>query len=244
MNNHRDEIEIDLLEIFQVIRKRFLVILLTALIFAGGAGVYSFFVAEPVYESTSKLYILTQSTSITSLADLQVGSSLALDYLELMKSRPIVEEVIENLSLEMKYDDMLEIINVTNPADTRFLNISVQGNDPGETTAIANEFSQVAIKHIPEIMKTDEPSVVEVATLPDEPIKPEKAKNIAIAFLLGAFLAAMVVIVLDVLNDRLKTQEDIERYLELNTLAAVPYSSSKTGSRRDKGSRRSKKKKA
>ena len=244
MNNHRDEIEIDLREILQVIRKRFLVILLAALIFAGGAGVYSFFVAEPVYESTSKLYILTQSTSITSLADIQVGSSLALDYLELMKSRPIVEEVIENLSLDMKYEDMLGCMNVTNPADTRFLNISIQGTDPVKIKAIANEFSAVAIRQIPVIMKTDEPSIVEVATLPDHPIKPEKSKNVAVAFMLGAFLAAMVVIVTDVFNDRLKTQEDIERYLELNTLAAIPLSTAMEGSRRDKKSKRQKKKKS
>lgn len=234
MSNHNEEIEIDLRELLQVIRKRFLVILLAALIFAGGAGVYSFFIAEPVYESTSKLYILTQSTSITSLADIQVGSSLAVDYLELMKSRPIVEEVIENLSLQMKYEDMLKVLSITNPSDTRFLNISIKGTDAVKITEIANEFSEVAIRKIPEIMKTDKPSIVEIATLPDHPIKPEKSKNVMLAFILGAFLASMIVIVKDVFNDKIKTQEDIERYLELNTLASVPFDSKKSSNHRDK----------
>ena len=120
MERERDEIEIDLREIFLVLKKRFLVILLTAVIFAAAAGAYSFYVAEPVYEATSKLYITSQSTSITSLADIQVGSSLALDYLELMKSRPVVEEVIDDLGLKMKYEDLLKMMSVTNPADTRF----------------------------------------------------------------------------------------------------------------------------
>lgn len=238
MNNHRDEMEIDLLEILHVLKKRFLIILLTALIFAGGSGVYSFFVAEPVYESTSKMYILSQSTSITSLADIQVGSSLALDYLELMKSRPVLEEVIANLDLDMSYNELLNCMTVTNPTDTRFLNISIRGTDPTDTTAIANEFMAVAIKKIPVVMKTDEPSVVEYATTPKDPVKPEKKKNVMIGFLLGAFLAAAVVVVTDILNDRIRTQEEIEKYLELNVLATIPYSNDITGSRRSRGSKK------
>lgn len=222
MNHERDEIEIDLLEIFHVLKKRFLIILLTALIFAAGSGVYSFFIADPVYESTSRLYILTQSTSITSLADIQMGSSLASDYLELIKSRPVVEEVIKNLDLDIEYGQMVGKLTVTNPADTRILNISIQDTDASLTTKAANEFSKVAKKQISDIMKTDEPTVVEVATYPDSPIKPEKAKNIAIAFLLGAILSALVVIVTYVLNDKIKGAEDIEKYLGLNTLAQVP----------------------
>ena len=222
MNHERDEIEIDLREIFHVLKKRFLIILLTALIFAAGSGVYSFFIADPVYESTSRLYILTQSTSITSLADIQMGSSLASDYIELIKSRPVVEEVIENLNLDMEYEDLLNELTVTNPTDTRILNISVQDTDAALATKAANEFSKVAKKQISDIMKTDEPSVWEVAHRADDPIKPEKAKNIAIAFILGAILSALVVIVMYVLNDRIKGAEDIEKYLGLNTLAQVP----------------------
>lgn len=222
MNHERDEIEIDLGEIFHVLKKRFLIILLTAVIFAAGSGIYSFLIADPVYESTSRLYILTQSTSITSLADIQMGSSLAADYLELIKSRPVVEEVIRNLDIDMEYEEMAEKLSVINPTDTRILNISVQDTDAALTTKAANEFAKVAKKQISDIMKTDEPSMWEVAIYPDEPIKPEKAKIIIIAFLLGAILSALVVVVMYVLNDKIKNAEDIERYLGLNTLAQVP----------------------
>ena len=208
------------------------------MIFAAGSGVYNFLIAEPVYESTSQLYILTQSTSITSLADIQMGSSLALDYVELIKSRPVVEQVIENLDLDMEYEQMLGKLTVTNTADTRILKISIQDTDRSMTTQAANEFSTVAKKQISKIMKTDEPSVVEVAHLPDAPIKPEKTKNVAIGFLLGAVLSALVVIVMYILNDSIKNQEEIERYLELNTLAAIPLES---GKKRGKRSGKSKK---
>lgn len=227
MNQQREEIEIDLRDIFYVLKKRFLIILLTAMVFAAGAGVYSFFIANPVYESTSKLYILTQSTSITSLADIQAGSSLALDYVEMIQSRAVVEEVIDNLDMDMEYEEMLGMLTVTNPADTRILNISIQNTDAALTTEVANEFSNVAKKQISKVMDTDEPSVFETAHLPDEPIKPEKTKNVAIAFLLGAFLSALVVIVLYILNDSIKDRDDIERYLELNTLAEIPMESGK-----------------
>lgn len=232
MNQQREEIEIDLRDIFYVLKKRFLIILLTAMVFAAGSGVYSFFIANPIYESTAKLYILTQSTSITSLADIQAGSSLALDYVEMIQSRAVVEEVIDNLDMNMEYEEMLDKLTVTNPADTRILNISIQDTDAALTTEVANEFSNVAKKQISKVMDTDEPSVFETAHLPDTPIKPEKTKNVAIAFLLGAFLSALVVIVLYILNDSIKDQDDIERYLDLNTLAAIPMGNEKKKEKR------------
>lgn len=235
MNHEKDEIEIDLRDIFYALKKRFLIILLTAMVFAAASGIYSFFIASPVYESTSRLYILTQSTSITSLADIQAGSSLALDYLELIKSRPVVEDVIKELNLDMEYGEMLGHLEVSNPADTRILNISITDTDASLTTQAANEFAKVARKQISKIMKTDEPSLVEVAQLPDEPIKPEKVKNIVIAFLLGAFLSALAVIILYILNDTIKSQEDIERYLELNTLASIPLENGKKKQKRIRG---------
>ena len=222
MDYERDEIEIDLREIFHVLKKRVLIIILTAVIFATGSAVYSFFLASPVYEATSRLYILTQSTSITSLADIQMGSSLALDYLELINSRPVVEDVIENLDLHEDYEELLGKISVDNPADTRILNISVQDTDARRATQIANELSEVSRKRISDIMQTDEPRVVEVAHTPEAPVKPEKTKNIAIAFLLGAILSAGVIVVMYVFNDKIRSAEDIERYLGLNTLASVP----------------------
>ena len=158
-----------------------------------------------------------------------------------MKSRPVVEKVIDDLGLKMKYEDLLQMMSVTNPADTRFLTVSIQGTDASEITQIANEFSEVAIEQIPKIMKTDEPSVVEVATLPDHPIKPEKTKNTAIAFLLGAFVSALIVIAMYMLNDRLRNSDDIERYLGLNTLAAIPAANGKKASgrsRRKKGGKK------
>lgn len=219
-----DEIEIDLREIFYVLRSRVLAILLAGILFASAAAIWSFFLATPSYQATSKLYILTQSTSITSLADIQVGSSLAMDYMELIKSRPVVNQVKRNLGLDFENEAITEeMLSIKNPENTRIIKISISSDDPQVSADMANEFAKVAKRKISEIMQTDEPTMVETAIVPPDPIKPKKAKNIMLGFVLGVFLSAFAIIVLHILNDSIRSQDDIERYLGLNTLVTVPY---------------------
>ena len=240
MRYEKDEMEIDLRELFLILRRRILVIILTAVIFAGAAGSYSYFVADPVYESTSRLYIQTQSTSITSLADIQMSTVLARDYVVLIQSRTLCEEVADNLGMGLTYKDVQRSMEVTNPEDTRILNISVQGTNPQKTTAIANEVARVAKKKISDVMKTDEPSLWETAIVPENPIKPEKAKNTVLGGMIGAFLAALVVIVLHLMDDAIRTPEDIERHLGLTTLSSIPQEGESKKKRRKDRIRRKK----
>ena len=240
MRYEKDEMEIDLRELFYVIRKRILVIIMAAVICAGAAGSYSFFVADPVYESTSRLYIQTQSTSITSLADIQMSTVLARDYVVLIQSRTLCQEVVDNLKLDMTYKELQSCITVTSPEDTRILNISVKSTDAAETAVIANEVAKVARKKISDVMKTDEPSLWEKAITPEYPIKPEKAKNTVLGGMIGAFLAALIVIVLHLMDDAIRTPEDVERHLGLITLSSIPQEGESKKKRRKDRIKRSK----
>lgn len=225
MNNERldnNQIEIDFLELFYVLRKNIGTIILSAIIGTALLGAYSFLLAKPVYESTSKLYILSQSTSLTSFADIQISSSLAKDYEEMVFSRPVVMQVAKNLNLDYTYDDLIEMMSITNPKDTRCLSITCQSNDPQEAADLANEFSTVSRRQISDIMDTDEPALYESAIVSDEPVKPEKLKNMLIGFFIGFMIASIIIIVRYLLNDSIKSEEDIERFLGLNTLAAIP----------------------
>ena len=222
MYRENDEIEIDLLELLYVLRKNIIMIILCALLGTAVFGAYSFLIAKPVYESTSKIYILTQSTSLTSFADIQISSSLAKDYEEMLYSRPVVLQVKKNLNLDYEYEELKNMLSISNPADTRCLNLSIQSNDPEEAANIANEFATVSKRQIAEIMDTDEPTIYEKAVVSDDPVKPEKMKNMMIGFLLGLIIACAVVIVRYMLNDSIKSEEDIEKFLGLNTLAAIP----------------------
>lgn len=222
MYRENDEIEIDLIELFYALKKKIAVLVLAALIGAGLFGAYSFLIAQPVYESTAKIYILTQSTSLASFADIQISSSLAKDYEEMIFSRPVVLQVKQNLDLDYDYEEIREMLTIENPADTRVLNISCRSNDMNEARDMANEFATVSKRQISDIMDTDEPTFFEKAVINEDPVKPEKAKNIIIGFLVGLIIAAAIVIIRYMLNDSIKSEEDIERYLGLNTLAAIP----------------------
>ena len=222
MYRENEEIEIDILELFYVLRKNIVAIILAALIGTAVFGVYSFLIAKPVYESTSKLYILSQSTSLTSFADIQISNSLAKDYEEMIFSRPVVMQVAQNLNLEYTYEQLKRMLTVNNPSDTRCLNITVHNNDMQEAADIANEFATVAKRQISDIMDTDEPALYESAIANPDPIKPEKLKNMIIGFLLGFIIACGIIIVQYMLNDSLKTEDDIEKFLGLNTLASIP----------------------
>ena len=222
MYRENEEIEIDLLELFYVLRKNIVAIILASLIGTAVFGAYSFLIAKPVYESTAKLYILSQSTSLTSFADIQISNSLAKDYEEMIFSRPVVMQVAQNLNLDYTYEELKGMLDVSNPADTRCLNIVCHSNDMQEASDIANEFATVAKRQISDIMDTDEPALYESAIANDDPIKPEKLKNMIIGFLLGFIIACGIIIVRYMLNDSLKSEDDIEKFLGLNTLASIP----------------------
>lgn len=223
MRHEEDVIEIDLFDLLYEIQRKLAVILATALIFAGVAGVYNFFVADPVYQTTSKLYIQAQESTTTSLSDLQIGSTLAHDCVEMIQSRSIAEEVIKEQKLDMESKDLVKMLSVTNPEDTRIINITIEGTDNKQITRIANEYADVSKVRISEVMKTDKPQVWERAAVPENPVKPAKTKNTILGFLIGAMLSAMIVVVMRLLNDNIRTQDEIENYLELNMLAVVPY---------------------
>lgn len=221
-NIENQEVEIDLLEIFYLLRSKLLLLCLSAVVFGAIAFSYTEFVVQPMYSSTSQLYILTQSTSLTSLADIQVGTQLTQDYMELIKSRPVVDEVIANLQLESDYEEVLKCLSIENPNNTRILKITATVENPEMAKQIADEFAQVSKKRISQIMCTDEPSVVAFGYVSRKPVNVHVAKNTVIGAFLGVFVVAAIVIVLYLLNDTIRTTEDVEKYLGLNTLAAIP----------------------
>lgn len=124
-----DEVEIDLLEIFYALKKKILLVLMVAL--AGGciAAAYTQFLMTPIYSSTSSILVLSKETTLTSLADLQLGASLTSDYTVLITSTPVMEQVISDLNLDMTAEQLKESVSINNPTDTRILEITVNNTD-------------------------------------------------------------------------------------------------------------------
>lgn len=218
---------IDLLELAKELRKKIVLIIVCAILGGAVMGVYSFFIATPIYQSTSKLYILSKTTSITSLADIQVGTSLASDYVELIKSRPVVLTVIKDMDLDMSYDAMVNNLIVENVSDTRLVKITVSDTDPERAKLIANKFAKVAKVQISNIMRTDEPTIAEAAVVKRTPVSPDKRKNILMGILIGIILSCGYVTIRFLMDDTIKDPDDITKYLELDNLAIIPFEDGK-----------------
>lgn len=224
--NKNDEIEIDLREIFQLLLSRVWIILLVGLIFAGTTGVVCKFLMTPIYSSTTQLCITGSNTTLSSLADLQIGTQLTQDYIVVTQSRPVVEQVIKNLDLDMTYEELLGVTSVSNPADTRILEITVTDPDPYMAKQIVDQYAQVSKKRIAELMDIPEPGIIAEGYANDQKIAPTTGKNTVIAAFLGVFLAAAIIIIRYILDDTIKSSEDIEKYLGLNTLGLLPLEES------------------
>ena len=217
-----DEMEIDLLELFQVLLQKAWVIILCMVIGAGLAFGGTKMLLTPKYSASSQIYILTKTTSVTSLADIQMGAQLTVDFEVLAKSRPVVEEVIDELNLDYTYEELVEMITTQNPSDTRILKMTVENEDPNLAKEIANAMAEVTAERVAYIMTTDKPKIVEEAVTPEKPSSPSTVKNTALGGSLGAVLAMGIIVIIYLMNDTIQTEEDVRKYLDLNTLAALP----------------------
>lgn len=214
--------EIDLLEFVRAFWHRLWLILLAAL--AGGviAWSYSRYVLTPQYQSTAMLYVLSKDTTLTSLADIQLGSQLTLDYQVLVTSRPVLEEVIEELQLEMTYRQLRASISVSNPSDTRFLNLTVTNPDPFLAKQIVDKVATTSSDYIGDIMEMVPPKLIEDGEVPLFKSSPNNTKNAILGLLAGAMLVCGIIAVEILLNDTICTEEDVTKYLDLTVLASVP----------------------
>ena len=224
MNNQEaNMIEIDVLSLLRTIwRKKFL-ILLTAILTTGLAFAYSAFLATPQYDSTTRLYVVTQSSDngagITN-QDLQAGSFLVKDYKEIILSQDVLKNVTTTLGIT---DDIKEKITVNIPVDTRILSITVRDSDPNQAATIANTLRDEAAKKIIEVTKVSDVTTLEAALPAEKPSTPQTKRNLVLGFIVGAFLATALVFVLEVLDDRVKRPQDIEEGLGMTLLGVVPH---------------------
>lgn len=237
---NNSEIEIDLLEIMHILLGRFWIILGIGFFAALICFAISAYVLAPIYESTTKIYILnkTDNTAVT-YTDVQMGTQLTKDYAELINSRYVIEKVIDQLSLEdMDYKDLTKKVSVHTPVDTRIVSITVEHTDPELAMRIANCIREIAGEHIQNVMDIEAVNVVETANMPLEKSGPSVAKWTLIGSVAGAFLACAVILVIFFLDDTIKTSEDVEKYLGLSTLAMIPVISEETTAKKKRDKRK------
>ncbi|HIH7900190.1 TPA: Wzz/FepE/Etk N-terminal domain-containing protein [Streptococcus suis] len=225
MNNQEvNAIEIDVLFLLKTIwRKKFL-ILLTAVLTAGLAFVYSSFLVTPQYESTTRIYVVSQNVEAgagLTNQELQAGTYLVKDYREIILSQDVLTQVATELNLK---ESLKEKISVSIPVDTRIVSISVRDADPNEAARIANSLRTFAAQKVAEVTKGSDVTTLEEAVPAEAPTTPNTKRNILLGLLAGGILATGLVLGMEVLDDRVKRPQDIEEVMGLTLLGVVPDS--------------------
>ena len=244
INMNDDEVEIDLLQLFRALKKRILWIVGAGVIMGGAFGLFSKFAITPQYTSTSMVFILSKETTLTSLADLQIGSQLTQDYKIIVTSRPVISEVIDKLKLDISYENMVSKITINNPNDTRILSITAQDPDPVMAKDIADSVAKTSSEYIGDKMEVTPPKIIEKGEVPTSRSNTGVAKMAVMGVLAGMILCAGVIVIRTIMDDTIKSEEDIEKYLGLSTLSIIPdrkdyiNGSGKTKSKRNDAGKR------
>ena len=224
-NVQNEEIEIDIGHILSILWDKIMVIIATGIIVGLGAFLVAKFFITPQYESETKLYVLNRANdSATTLSDVQLSTQLTKDYKILVTSAPVMNEVIKELKLDMKASQLASSISVDTPSDTRVLQITVVSDDPYQAKKIADCVAKVSSQKICDIMKIEQVNVIEEGSLSEIPAFAVVQKWTIIGALAGIVLSAAVIVIKSMLDDTVKTTEDVEKYFDLSTLAVIPIS--------------------
>jgi len=205
--------------------KRKFSIVLVALVFAIAAFGYSAFLAKKEYQSTSRIYVVSrqnQDNNALTNSDLQAGSYLVKDYREIILSQNVLSQAIEELKLDMTPAELSKKISVSVPTDTRILSITAKDGNPKEAARIANGLRNVAAEKIIAVTKVSDVTTLDEAEVPQTPSSPNIRRNVLLGFIAGAGLMVVLVVVVEVLDDRVKRPEDIEELMGLTLLGIVP----------------------
>lgn len=222
--NIENNIEIDLHDMLLLIWKYFVLIIQIGL--CTGAAVFLFvsFCMPKTYISTAELYILHQQSDrdTVTASDLQTGTYLTNDYKELIVSVPVLEKVIAQLNLTQNPAQLEKKITVDSPDNTRIIQISVEDSDPYQAQLIADVLCDAASEKISKVMDIESVKIVQEASYPDVKAGPARLKMTVVGCMLGVFLVVLFLMIYYVLDDTIKTTDDIESALDLFVLGSIP----------------------
>ena len=217
-------IEIDILYLLKKLWQKKVLIIFSAVLFGLVALVFSAFVVKPIYTSSTRIYVANQTAGTNNLTaqDLQAGSYLVNDYKEIIISDSVLSDVINREGLTMAEGDLRGMIRVSIPNDTRIITISVNSKDPQDAQQLANSVREIAAEKIKVVTKVEDVTTIEEAKVPTSPSSPNIKRNVLLGALVGGFIAVAFVLLLEVLDDRVRRPEDVEEVLGLVLIGVVP----------------------
>ena len=217
--------EIDVFHLLKILWKRKLLIVLVAFVTGAVTFAYNSFIVKPEFTSTTRIYVVNRNQGdkpgLTN-QDLQAGSYLVKDYREIILSQDVLEKVATDLKLELPPKDLAIKIKVTVPVDTRIVSISVTDRAPEEASRIANSLREVAAQKIISVTRVSDVTTLEEARPATSPSSPNIRRNTMVGFLAGAVVMVVTVLLVELLDTRVKRPEDIEDVMQIALLGVVP----------------------
>ncbi|XQN76364.1 capsular polysaccharide biosynthesis protein CpsC [Streptococcus oralis] len=217
--------EIDVFHLLKILWKRKLLIVLVAFVTGAVAFAYSSFIVKPEFTSTTRIYVVNRNQGdkpgLTN-QDLQAGSYLVKDYREIILSQDVLEKVATDLKLDLPPKGLAGKIKVTVPVDTRIVSISVTDRAPEEASRIANSLREVAAQKIISVTRVSDVTTLEEARPATSPSSPNIRRNTMVGFLAGAVVTIVSVLLVELLDTRVKRPEDIEDVMQIALLGVVP----------------------
>ena len=218
-----NEIEIDLKQIFFLLLSRAWVIITVGVLCALLAFAYFSFIADEEYTSTTQIYIMdTESQGTINNSDVAMYSSLLNDCLQIIKTNPVMEQVIAELGLDMTAKGLSGKISASKAGDSRIISISVVDGSPVVAKRIADAVAIVSSDKIEEVVGKKIVNVVQPANMPTSPSAPATLRNTLLVFMLGAVAVSAVIIIRHIVDDTIKVAEDIERHLGITVIGTIP----------------------
>lgn len=207
-----------------ILVKKLWIVALIPLLVAAFTAAASFYLFEPVYESSMTLFVMNKNpdTGLT-YDDILASQQLIKDCREIIKSKSITEAVIDQLNLEdLSVEDLAQMITVNLKNDTRIMEIKVRDTNDVRAKEITDRIGMLFEMKVMDLMILQTLDVVDYAEIPHKPVSPRPVANMFIAFSIAFFLVLSVIFLLEYLDDTFNNSEDVEKYLGLNVIAVIP----------------------
>lgn len=211
-------------ELFEALKKRWLMIVSITLIATIISAVFSFFIIKPQYEASTKVFIGKDEGENQSYSqnDVLMYQKLMKTYSEAIKTKDLISRSLKGTSIKLEPTDVLENLTVVTVTDTQILQIKYKSTNPQEAKAIIEGISDEFIKTSKELVPNGNIQIIESVELPENPVSPNKKMNIAIAFLLGLMVGVGLAFLLEFLDNTFKNKDQLERELDIPVIGSIP----------------------
>lgn len=219
-----EEQVISISEIFEALKKRWILIVSITLVATLISGVLSFFVIKPTYETSTKVFIGKEESNQEgyNTNDIQMYQKLLQTYAETIKTNEVIQAAINNTNADLSVKDVKDSLTVTPIADTQILQIKYKNNDPEVAKSILENITNEFVILSKELVPNGNVRVIEAVQLPENPVAPNKKMNVAIAFLLGLMVSVGLVFLIEYLDNTFKSKEELERELDIPVVGIIP----------------------